>query len=166
MPPEAMPPETANLTETIERELSLLRELAGELIACRTAFTGMDIDAIYAHIGKQAKLCEKLQLVGRERATAWQGEFAGWKLPLGDRDLRSWLESLDPAIGRRMRELLTELALAEGEVRNLNRVHTLFLDGSRRTLNIMANALATFLPTYAQPAASKAMTGTGPETRQ
>jgi hypothetical protein len=156
-----MPPATTNLTETIERELSLLRELAGDLIACRSAFVGMDIEAIYAHIGRQAKLCEKLRLAGQERASAWQAEFKPSMKPQGNKDIRSWIKSLDPAVGQRMRELLTELALAEGEVRNLNRVHTLFLEGSRRTLNVMANALAVFAPTYTPPAASNVMTGAG-----
>lgn len=156
-----MPPATTNLSETIECELSLLRELAGDLIACRSAFVGMDIEAIYAHIGRQAKLCEKLRQAGQERARAWQAEFKSPMQPQGKKDIRSWIKSLDPAVGQRMRELLTELALAEGEVRNLNRVHTLFLEGSRRTLNVVANALAVFAPTYGPPAASNAMRDAG-----
>jgi len=156
-----MPPEIAKLTQTIQLELGLLRELASDLIACRTAFTGMDLDSIYLHIAKQAKLCEKLQTVGQERSTAWQAEFTGQGQPIDEKELRNWLDGLDPATGRQMRELLTQLALAEGEVRNLNRVHTLFLNGSRRTLNMLANALAAFSPTYSQPAATRTMMGAG-----
>jgi hypothetical protein len=160
-----MPAEIAKLTRTIQEELGLLRELAGDLMACRQAFTGMDLDSIYTHVAKQATLCEKLQVVGQERAAAWKAEFAGRSHPANETDLRVWLASLDPEIGRHMRELLTELALAEGEVRNLNHVHTLFLNGSRRTLNVLANALAAFSPTYAPPQATKALTGTAVGTR-
>jgi len=156
-----MPASPTKLTETIERELRLLRELAGDLIACRTAFVGMDLDAMYGYIGKQASLCERLKAAGQERVQAWNEEFAGRRQPADEKDLRCWIESLEPATGRRVKELLTELALAEGEVRNLNRVHTQFLDGSRRTLNVLANALAIFAPTYAQPSGSKAAAGSG-----
>jgi hypothetical protein len=159
-----MPPEIAHLTKTIQAELSLLRELAGDLIACRKSFAGMDLEAIYEHVARQALLCEKLQLIGRERLTAWQAEFAGRSQPANATDLRVWIESLEPDLGRNMRELLTQLALAEGEVRNLNHVHTLFLNGSRRTLNVLANALAAFSPTYSQPAATKSTAGM--ETRR
>lgn len=159
-----MPREIAQLTQTIQAELSLLRELAGDLIACRKSFVGMDLEAIYAHVAKQSALCEKLQLISRERVAAWQAQFPGHTQPSSEPDLVAWLESLDPEIGRRMRELLTQLALAEGEVRNLNHIHTLFLNGSRRTLNVLANALTAFSPTYSQPTASKTLASAG--TRQ
>jgi len=156
-----MPREIAQLTQTIQAELSLLRELAGDLIGCRKAFIGMDLEEIYVHVAKQAALCDKLQLIGRERVSAWQAEFAGCPQPSSEPDLVAWLESLDPEIGRRMRELLTQLALAEGEVRNLNHIHTLFLNGSRRTLNVLANALTAFSPTYSQTPAGKSVAGAG-----
>ena len=156
-----MSPEIANLTDTIERELNLLRELAGDLIACRTAFTGMDLDAIHMHVAKQAMLCEKLQKVEAERATAWQTGAQRGGLPTPGGAVRAWIQSLDPPVAARLRELLTELVVAEGEVRNLNRVHTLLIDGSRKTLNVLTNALAAFNPTYAAPAASKPLASVG-----
>jgi hypothetical protein len=156
-----MSPEIASLTDTIERELGLLRELAGDLIACRAAFTGMDLDAIYVHIAKQAMLCQKLQKAEEERIKAWQegAAHAGNLTPGGD--LRAWIQSLDPPVALRLRALLTELVVAEGEVRNLNRVHTLLIDGSRKTLNVLTNALASFSPTYTAPAASKPISNLG-----
>jgi hypothetical protein len=138
-----MSPEISSLTDTIERQLGVLRELAGDLIACRPAFTGMDLDAIHMHIARQARICDKLQKAEVERARAWQegAARAGALTPGGD--LRAWIQSLDPPVALRLRGLLTDLVVAEGEVRNLNRVHTLLIDGSRKTLNVLTNALAS-----------------------
>ena len=156
-----MSPEIANLAATIERELSLLRELAGDLIHCRKAFTAMDLDGIYTHVAKQALLCEKLQKAEEERVRIWQAEVMKTNSPTGGADLRAWIERQDPAVALRLRTLLTELVVAEGEVRNLNRVHTLLIDGSRKTLKVLTNALAAFHPTYPAPPAAKPFSTAG-----
>ncbi|HXZ11169.1 MAG TPA: hypothetical protein VEG64_02145 [Candidatus Sulfotelmatobacter sp.] len=156
-----MSPEIESLAVTIERELSLLRELAGDLIDCRKAFTGMDLDGIYTHVAKQALLCDKLQKAEEERVRIWQQEVAKTSAPAAGADLRAWIERQDPAVALRLRALLTELVVAEGEVRNLNRVHRLLIDGSRKTLKVLTNALAAFHPTYPAPPTAKPFSTAG-----
>lgn len=148
-----MLPDTTELGNSIRRELLLLRDLAGDLIACRKAFTGSDLDRIYEHISRQADLSDKLAIAQKDRLRVWNSIAVP---PVNGSDpeepnLRSSMDSLDPQTAAHLRSLLTELALAEGEVRNLNRVHSVLLDGSRRTLNILSNVLAAFAPTYPQP---------------
>ena len=149
-----MPPDVTELGDSIRRELLLLRDLAGDLIACRKAFTGSDLDRIYEHISRQADLSSKLIVAQKERLRVWNAIAAAAINGSDHREepnLRSSMDSLDAPTAAHLRSLLTELALAEGEVRNLNRVHSLLLEGSRRTLNILSNALAAFAPTYAPP---------------
>lgn len=149
-----MPPDTTELGDSIRCELLLLRDLAGDLIACRKAFTGSDLDRIYEHISRQTDLSSKLSLAQKDRLRVWNAIAVAGVNGGGhpeEPNLRSSLDTLDAPTAVQLRSLLTELALAEGEVRNLNRVHSLLLDGSRRTLNILSNALAAFAPTYPQP---------------
>ena len=147
-----MAPNATSLGDSIRRELLLLRDLATDLIASRKAFTGNDIERIYEHISRQADLSEKLAKAQQDRARVWNASpIAPPGIVPAESNLRTSLETLDAPTSADLRALLTELALAEGEVRNLNRVHSLLLDGSRRTLNVLSNALAAFAPTYSQP---------------
>ena len=148
-----MPPDVTELGDSIRSELLLLRDLAGDLIACRKAFTGSDLDRIYEHISRQADLSSKLIVAQKDRLRVWNAIAVATVNPTDaeEPNLRSSMDSLDAPTAAHLRSLLTELALAEGEVRNLNRVHSLLLEGSRRTLNILSNALAAFAPTYGPP---------------
>lgn len=148
-----MLPELATLLAALEYQLKLLRQLGAELAACRPAFGTMDLEAIYSHISSQSAICEKLQKVEEERASSWQAASSRFGLPSINGDLLAWAGSLEPEIADRFRRVLTELALAEAEVRHLNQIHTVLLDGSRRTLNVLANALSAFSPTYTLPPA-------------
>ena len=151
VPPEGKHNEMHQLVSTFERQLSLLTELEHELVACRAAFTGMDIDKIYGHLAKQAMLCEKLREVKAENAVAWQAASQIVPLPAEGIDLAALIKTLEPSLANRLRQILTKLALAEGNVRHLNHVHQVYIDGSRRTLNILSNALASATPTYQAP---------------
>ncbi len=153
-----MAPNFTELGDSIRCELLLLRALADDLIACRKAFTGSDLDGIYEHVSRQGALSEQLTTAQQDRLRVWNAVAAASPNRTGaaETNLRSSMDALDPPISADLRALLTELALAEGEVRNLNRVHSTLLDGSRRTLHILSNALAAFAPTYPQPAASRA----------
>src|ERR1700744_1323046 len=149
-----MPSDATELGDSIQRELLLLRDLASDLIACRKAFTGSDLDRMYEHISRQTELSSKLAIAQKERLRPWNSIAVAAVNGNGhpeEPSLRSSMDSLDAPTAAHLRSLLTELALAEGEVRNQNRVHSLLLDGSRRTLNILSNALAAFAPTYPQP---------------
>lgn len=146
-----MSQEIANLTGILERKLSLLHELTEELGACRAAFVGMDLEAIYAHNAKQIAICEKLREIESDRAVAWRAVSASSSEPANNGTLSSWIQSLEPDSGNRLRRVLTSLAVAEGEVRHVNHVHSVLLDGTKRTLNVLANAMATLSPMYAAP---------------
>jgi|SRR5580704_2825947 hypothetical protein len=145
------PLELASLFESLAKQLSLLRQLVEELTTCRPAFVAMDLEGIYLHISKQTEICENLRKTEVARAAAWKAATENLGLPPVDGNLRGWLEGIDKEDADRFRRLLTELAVAEGEVRHQNRMHITLVDGSRRTLNVLGNALAAFSPTYALP---------------
>lgn len=145
--------QTVSLAGTLEKQLHLLRELSGELMACRTAYVKMDLDAIYQHIASQSALCDQLRQVEGERQSAWRAACVGCGVDPSAGDLAALLTRLDPCSATRIREIVTELALAEGELRHLNRAQMVLVEGSRRTLGILANVLSSFAPMYARPAA-------------
>lgn len=146
-----MSPEIAKLIDILERKLKLLHDLAEELGACRSAFVSMDLDAIYMHIAEQTRICQKLKLVEEERAMAWNALATSPNEPMNGGTLSSWVGSLEPIAGSRLRRVLTALAVAEGEIRHLNHTHSVLLDGTRRTLQILGNAMATLAPIYGPP---------------
>jgi flagellar FlgN protein len=148
-----MSPEIVKLTEVLERKLKLLHELSEELTACRHAFVTMDLESIYLHIDAQTNTCEKLKRVEIERAAVWSALSTSRNEPANGGTLSSWIKSLDAEAGNRLRRVLTALAVAEGEIRHLNHSHSVLLDGTKRTLNILSNAMATLSPIYGPPRA-------------
>jgi len=150
-----MSAEIANLTNVLEHKLALLHELTGELRACRGAYVGMDLEAIYAHTTNQTLILEKLRNNETQRAMAWNATAASSGQAAERGTLSSWIQTLEPALGQKFRHLLTDLALAEGEVRHINHIHSVLLEGTRRTLHVLANAMATLEPMYAPPAVLK-----------
>lgn len=163
------PSEIAQLTSTIETQVNLLRDLASDLADCRGAYAAMDLDAIYTHVEAQTSLCERLREAERARAAAWNAARSAFEVdfpgaPNGSvsGDLKSWITSVDPALAERLRRALTEMALAEGQVRHVHRAHAVMLEGSRRTIDMLANALAIFSPMYAVPRHGPAKTEGAP----
>jgi hypothetical protein len=152
-----MTAEIANLTNVLELKLALLHELTGELRACRGAYVGMNLEAIYAHTTTQTVILEKLRNNELQRAMAWNATAASCGRPAENGTLSSWIQTLEPALGQQFRHLLTDLALAEGEVRHINHIHTVLLEGTRRTLHVLANAMATLEPMYTPPAVLEAV---------
>jgi len=148
-----MPSNPENLLPLLGRELSLVRDLVHDLVACRKAFIKMDLEEIHTHVAKQAALCEDLRRTRAERAESWQTTFPGAGQSSAEQGLRVGLTDLDPALASRIREVITQLSLAENEIRNLNQVHRCMLAGSKRTLNVLTNALLGLLPTYTLPQA-------------
>jgi|SRR5215831_8015176 len=153
-----------SLAGTLERQLRLLRELSGDLTECRKAYVDMDIEAIYRHIATQSLLCDQLHQSEVERTAAWRAICESLDLDPEAVNARVVLESLEPQGAAQIREILTALALAEGELRHLNRAQTVLVEGSRRTLSVLANVLGSFAPIYGRPAAdrpSSAVAGNG-----
>ena len=147
------------LTETLESRLCLLRDLARELVVCRRAFMAMDLEAIYGHIERQSAVCHDLRGAEESRSRAWQAVSASLEQSSTDSDLQASMETLRPDMAAHLRRVLSESALAEGEIRHLNEAHTVLIDGSRRTLNVLANVLVAFSPTYARPADAAQLEG-------
>jgi hypothetical protein len=111
----------------------------------------MDLDSIYAHIALQTHTCQQLKAVEDERSAVWGALSTSPSEPTNGGTLSSWIKSLEPEVGDRLRTVLTALAVAEGEIRHLNHSHTVLLDGTKRTLNILSNAMATLSPIYGPP---------------
>lgn len=153
--------EITRLADLLERKLKLLHELSEELTACRSAFVSMDLEAIYAHISAQTFTCQQLKVVEDERSAVWSALSASPSEPINAGTLSSWIKSLDPESGNRLRRVLTALAVAEGEIRHLNHSHTVLLDGTKRTLNILSNAMATLSPIYGPPRARNELQSAG-----
>jgi prepilin-type processing-associated H-X9-DG protein len=151
--------ELVSLMETLERKLGLFRELTSELVEARPAFVKMELDEIYSHISRQKDLCEQLRQTEESSDAAWKAVRPPADDVPHDRELPVWLNSLDVESADQFRRLLTDIALAEGELRHQNRINITLVDGSRRTLNVLENALAAFSPTYTLPAPLKSVIG-------
>lgn len=157
--------EAAGLLGILEKQLRLFRELSGDLLACRAAYVSMNLDAIYQHIATQGAICDQLHETDRERKLAWCAACAASGIDPDIVELCELTMRIDPKIGEAMRDVVTKLALAEGELRNVNRAHTVLIDGSRRTLAILGNVLASFSPTYVRPGSVLAASATNVVTR-
>lgn len=135
-----MLPDTHTLKEIerTENQLRLSVELRAELVASRAAFASRNLDAIYRHIGAQSLICMQLQQGG-------EGKRAGQIPPgIAPREARR-----DP----RAQKLLLELAAVQRDIRHLNCEQLVWINGTLRTLRMLANAWAGFSPTYARPGA-------------
>lgn len=143
-----MLPELIQLRDLSERHLQLVRELIAELVGARPAITSMDVDGIYGHVARQTNLCRCLEDVRRAESSAWRQATTALSLPSDPHQAIAAIERCEEELAGRLRRIQTALALAEGELRQQNRVHALLIDGTRRTLTILANALASLSPTY------------------
>ena len=144
-------PESANLLGILDRQLHAVQELSAELVACRTAFVAMDVEAIYRHTAIQTALCDSLRTLEEQRNVAWRAACCAAGVDPAAGNVSSLVALLDPRVGMAIRDIVTKLVLADGELRRLNRANTILIDGSRRTLTILGNVLASFAPMYASP---------------
>jgi len=144
--------ESAALLGALGKQLRLFRELSADLVASRTAYGTMNLDAIYQHIATQTAICEEFRQIEDDRKSAWRAACTAVDLDAEKSDLRELTARMDRNFAEPIRDVVTKLAIAEGELRNLNRAHTVLIEGSRRTLAILGNVLASFAPTYGRPA--------------
>jgi hypothetical protein len=150
---------TSSLVQTLERKLTVLKELHAELNACREAYVTMNLDKIYGHVATQQVICEKLKALLAEQNADWRALHPQEAIaePSPDSaELRTFLESLDPALAQRMSRALTNLAIVEADIRHMNHAHSVLVQGTCRTLHIMSNAFAGMAPTYLPPKSAKA----------
>ena len=152
---------TASLIGVLDEQLHLLRELSAELNASRSAYVSMDIDKMYQHIAAQTAICNQLRETEEERKARWREICEACAVPVENTSISFLAAGMDPAEAAKLRKVVTELALAEGDLRNLNRAHSVLIEGSRRTLNILANVLASFAPMYSRPVDSSGRAAPG-----
>ena len=143
-----MAQENHNSLAALETQLDLSRKLKLEIAEARAAYAAWDLDAIYRHIGAQAVLCLQLQNNSEAMRPGHEPPAAP-----GGGDVAQGATQPGARNDARARELLAELAAVQREIRELNCEQAILVDGSRRTLHMMANALATFSPTYDRPPA-------------
>ena len=64
--------ESAALLGALGKQLRLFRELSADLVASRTAYGTMNLDAIYQHIATQTAICEEFRQIEDDRKSAWR----------------------------------------------------------------------------------------------
>ncbi len=143
-----MAQENHNSLAALETQLDLSRKLKLEIAEARAAYAAWDLDAIYRHIGAQAVLCLQLQNNSEAMRPGHEPPAAP-----GGGVVAQGPTNFDARNGARAHELSAELAAVQREIRELNSEQMIVVEGSRRTLHMMANALATFSPTYDRPSA-------------
>lgn len=156
-----MRPDFLQLLSLTEQHLQVLRELITELATARPALTSMDLDGIYSHVARQTLLCRRLNEARMQAMAGWKEASAPLACPPEPRQVISRIHSHDAVAGDRLTELLDAISIAEAELRQQNRIHTLLIDGTRRTLAILGNALATLSPTYGPPSPAAPSSATG-----
>jgi hypothetical protein len=139
--------QTDDVILMFERQLLLLRELVCDLLLCRTDYASMSLEEIYWHLAEQASLCDQFRRFQIERPRSWVE--AGQETIASENQINDWMSPVGSEISRSLQRVFAEISLTEGHSRHLNRVQETLLDGSRRTLNLLANAVAIL---NAQPA--------------
>jgi hypothetical protein len=85
----------------------------------------------------QCLLCDQLRSLSTQKASTQI-----------ESQLNSWMASIESELTGSLRRIVAELAVTEGQERHLHRVQKVLLDGSRRTLNILTNAVAMLSITF------------------
>jgi len=132
---------------SLERQLALLRELAGSLQRAQAAVLSSDIGQMTAQTLRQQKLCEELQRHAGRMPCPNAVLVAPMATPTPPVDALP----LQPLSARR-RSLLAELRETGKLVERLNRDYAALLRRARRTVDIFCRVLASSAVTYLPPA--------------
>jgi hypothetical protein len=100
----------------------------------------MNLEEIYWHLAEQASLCGQFRRFQIERPDVWLE--TSQEPTASESQIDDWLSEIGSEITRSLKRVLTEIALTEGQARHIDRVQRVLADGSRRTLNILTNAVA------------------------
>jgi hypothetical protein len=138
----AMPDNTSKSTAaTIEQQLILLREFADEVLVCSEKCSQMDLNEIYARISKQVWLCDQLRHPEKNLSRPLtRSSF--------EEQLDSWVGEIGCELTESLGGMLAQLSVTEGQTQNVHRVQKVLADGTRRTLNILTNAVAMLSMVY------------------
>lgn len=132
----------------LDRRLSLLRELAEQLVACRKEFVSMNLEGMYGRIAQQEDICRKIQSFQPGMNLLQQTCARQLNLKKLD-DPRTPEEA---ALAHRLREVMSDLRHTQDEVSRLNQIHAAYLRRCGRTVHMLMNYLANYAFTYARPA--------------
>lgn len=136
--------------ELLDRRLTLLAKLAGELQTSNEALVRLDLEEMHRQVGRQEGLCREIQSLDRGLDELQRKCGAG----IGS-DGATDGESLA------LKQMLRRVAEAQGGVRALNRKHAALLRRSRKTLNAMLNFVRSTSPTYSDPRRAGHTAGAG-----
>jgi hypothetical protein len=145
--------EAQQYLELLERRLVTLRLLAADLDESRSAYVGLDLQAMHRHIAHQENLCTEIRLLDAELKDVTE-KSKGPDVP-GEQSsaLRRLEAQMDPTSARQLHLLLNGLSAIQADVRRLSRVHSELLRRSRRSVNVLLNFLAHYSGTYPLPVA-------------
>ena len=139
-----MDQDLSSSNEFLERQITLLRELAGSLERAQAAILQSDVGQMRAQTLRQQNLCEQLL----QRAGQAAPEQAAL-MPSGVKPVPGATPL--PALTERQQSLLTELRHAGWQVERLNREYEALLRRARRAVDIFCRVLANSGITYLPP---------------
>lgn len=126
--------------ELLNRRLTLLDKLAGELQTSNEALVRLDLEEMHRQVDRQEGLCREIQSLDRS-LDELQKKCGAEIRPDGASD--------DERLA--LNQMLGRVAEAQAGVRVLNRKHAALLRRSRRTLDAMLNFVRSTSPTYSDP---------------
>jgi len=136
-------PSSAN--DFLERQVTLMRELASSLERAQAAVLNSDVVQVGAQTILQQKLCAELQqLAGK--ISPEHSSLARMVMPAHPSDAATLYPS-----AQRQQSLLTEVREAGNRVEGLNRDYAALLRRARRTVDIFCRVLANSGVTYLPP---------------
>lgn len=134
----------SSTNDVLERQIGLIRELAGSLERAQAAVLNSDVAQICAQTILQQKLCGELQRLGK--FSPEHSSLARMVTPAHPADAAT----LHP-LSQRQQSLLTELRETGKRVERLNRDYAALLRRARRTVDIFCRVLANSGVTYLPP---------------
>jgi CHAD domain-containing protein len=139
---------TQRYIELLKRRAASLRLTAKELRECRESFTKMDLEAIREHISYQKSLCAEIRTLDDELGVLRRQLAAAAGLEPQGMSGAAFAALFDADSALQLRQVMDDLAVVQKAVRRLNRVYAGLLRRSRRSINVLANVMASYLGTY------------------
>ena len=134
----------------LERRLSLLDALTKTLAESRADFIALDLEAMRGRIREQEQFCGQIRALDQDisQAQVQCARLAG--VPSASAEIR-WPapRGTEPALAEKIRETMSRVAAAQGQLQQLNNAHQAMLRRSRRTVHVLLNLFQSHAPTYA-----------------
>jgi hypothetical protein len=140
-----MDQDLSSANDFLERQVALMRELAGSLERAQAAVVNSDVAQICAQTILQQKLCGELQQLAE--SVSPEHSSPAHMVPATQPADAATLHPL----AQRQQSLLTELRKIGKHVEGLNRDYAALLRRARRTVDIFCRVLANSGVTYLPP---------------